>query len=342
MAKSKSRQKTTQQVTTGKKQGANTQPSTSVSELPGIGKVWPESAISPDDPTPMPSVVLVFHGLTSFINFGETRCDVGFHNQNSDHELTLFTGLFGQPFDYLQAIPISNLANTEPFTFKITPAPPSIVKRVTFFQDREIFRRDSANDHRKDFRWLLDFEGPEFYHTPLKLKTETLTPTLSVYDGLFYTLFRTDSTFKRKATDGEFLLGNIAYMIAANVYLDDDSVAILRIGKHEMDFKKRPGLPHVLFFVNSCPREECSFDPRGPRKESRNDFYMYYRTFEIPSGRPEYELVADHIVGGLNLDTQSLIDSKRGPFNNSLVETILGLLSTDPAPCGGGGGHSGG
>jgi hypothetical protein len=345
MAKSKGAKNTTGRGVAVEKRQANTSTNTALSDpSTGIPKIWPKANITPGNMRVQAvnaPIVLLFHGLLSFINFGPKRCDVGVHNQDPDHDFVVY--VLNDSFKVLQAIPVRDLKSTDPFTFtadKVDAPVSGADGTVGFFQDQDIFRRDMASDHECDFRWLLDFEGPEFYNSALQLKPETLKPTLRVYNGLFHTAQLTKSTFKRHSPEGELSLGPIAFLIAANIYLAAGGTATLRIGKQVINFTKETG-KRIIWFSNSCLCDKCEFDPKSPRKEGRNDFHMYYRTFEIPSARREFELIADKIVPSPCPTIPNLFSSVEGLKSNTQLMSILKRFSTDPAPCGGGG-HSGG
>jgi hypothetical protein len=96
------------------------------------------------------------------------------------------------------------------------------------------FERNSQHD-RRDFRWLLDFEGREFHHRRLHLRADALKRSVFVYDGLFYTHSSQWVIIKRPPSASHPAAGTIdgasyvpqsqnaliARRIGCDIYLDD-------------------------------------------------------------------------------------------------------------------------
>jgi hypothetical protein len=209
---------------------------------------------------------------------------------------------------------------------------------VSYFQDRESFCRDATLDHKHDFRWVLDFDGPEFYDISVKLKPEMLIPKITINNGIFY-VWPTYSTFKRKAPGDEYYLGHIARFVLANIYLKKDEMATLEAGNFKTVITPSAGETNIIVFSNNCISADCEFDPFSSRKERRNDFHHFYKTFDIPEGRDEFELMIHQV------HTPPSPEAAVEPFIMGLGQSFLDILGiplgTDPAPCGGGSGHSG-
>jgi hypothetical protein len=221
------------------------------------------------------------------------------------------------------------------------------VKGVSYFQDKDVFSRRKPIpgavefDHPHDFRWLIDLDGPEFHDSKLTLKPEMLTPRILINNGIFYTYEITDSTFDREAPGDKYYMGSIARAIWANVYLGGIGHAVLQFGTQGMRLQPKEKETYFIGFFNNCASHNCDFDPDSPRKEKRNDFHHYYRTFEIPQGQKEYELKINHYPPSQTLTATNPPALSSLPIESlakkPFTEIFKQLLSSDFAPCGGGG-----
>jgi hypothetical protein len=172
---------------------------------------------------------------------------------------------------------------------------------------------------------LLDLEGPDFYNEVITRKyRDYYTPKLQVNHGTFYTLEKTFSTFKRIGVNNpqdQRLLGNIAFCMAANIYLNQGQQAKLSLPGRDPCIFDKGGNPSWIYFTNNCYKDGhlCT----------DSDFYNHFHSFDPPSAKDRYALQLEH----------------QSPDNQHAcggIEKVL-LKSTDPAPCGGTGyGGSGG
>jgi hypothetical protein len=171
---------------------------------------------------------------------------------------------------------------------------PKIFDGVYFFQPP----RTAGQKHDNDFGWVVNLEGPDWYNGNLN-RNAVHDPVLTVTNGLFYTLMKTLSTFRRQKADGEDhrFIGSIAEYVAANIYLKPG-------GQVKLTLPKQPSpilLPQVanvryeVHFMNTCLKKgthtACTFKPYHPNnKVERSDFYMHFEGINLPADR-ELELV---------------------------------------------------
>jgi hypothetical protein len=308
---------------------------------------WPEADITAEemeDPfgnvsSERPSIVLAFHGLLSLLNNGKKGCDVGIFNASPDHRFAILvmTPAYKTWFDIGDP---KSLGTNIRFDVE---NPKDNRTGVSYFQDREVFSRkkyekdDEEYDHPHDFRWVIDLDGPEFHNSRLTQNSEMITPRIRINNGLFFTYDITKSTFNRETPGDEYYMGSVAKAVTANVYLKNNGYAILRFGKHALLLDPGEGEQVYVGFFNNCVSKDCDFDPESNRKERRNDFHHYYRTFTMPHGQKEYELKAHSIVP--ETPAVSLL-SAESLLTISFFDIFNSILSSDFAPCGGGG-HSG-
>jgi hypothetical protein len=298
-------------------------------ELPGIHEIPPN-----------PKVIVLFHGLMAFTYNQSGFCEIGIHNQSLEHELAILVFEVNdesKPAKLIYEYKVGRPGDLPVDVVRIDVKKPS-EKGAKFFKPHAgVFNRQNPSENEGDFRWVLDLEGPEFYNRPLVKKTETLQPRILIKHGVFYTAVKTDSTFKRSAPFDEEDLGNVAYLIGANIYFEADGQAALRIGKENLVFNYVPdGRKYLVLFLNLCHEQVCDYNEESPIKERRNDFYLYYKSFDIPSGHEEYELIWTDKPSVSSSEAE--VKTSRFSYLNRLKNVLARLgytLSTDEAPCGG-------
>jgi hypothetical protein len=277
-------------------------------EAQTVSKTYVTMPDLPDNPT----VKVVFHGLFCFCFDGKKECESGIHNKT--HE----GGAHKHPHDLLVNVwvkngecpsaPIASLRIGDPKRFgdiNLKVSGTSLLDGTYVYQNAQLpdpfDRTNSSPDPlvTSDWRWVLDFEGPDFYDRHLDAKhPQTLRPSVHMNNGLFYTLLRTNSTFRREP--GAKQLGHVAHFVAANIYLGlggfaELTIDDLKIGDQPFEFTCEGGLglTYQIDIFNDCKHtaRPCVFhDPTGNDETERNDFYLYYDTFDIPAHQPKYEL----------------------------------------------------
>lgn len=293
--------------------------------------VWEPRVIEWPNHPPQTRVRIIFNGLMGFCcrsyDFERYVCDVGFHKGNSRHPHRLKILAFDRSCDTPIQIPNSPSTNVS------VEADATIESGVGFYQPTDVTSRDELDD--RDFRWIIDFESDYLYgrHLPdgtktLRKKANVYRPKLEIYNGLFYTLHKTASTFRAQTRDGDpryiATLGNVADYIAADIYVPEGSAVRLTIDGNV--YMIHP--PGEIQFFNDChdpdSDEPCDFNPYDlSDKKNRNDFYVNYGAFHL-DGLREYELF--------------LIEYHRP----SRVPICGAVPLTDEAPCAGSGYGGGG
>lgn len=299
-----------------------------------------------------PSVILIFHGLMGLAYNKELDfCEVGIHSKAPKHEFSIevyedfsmqepmYTYKFGQagsaPVDIIRFDVVK----------PIVPKMPD-ERNVRFYMppgfERHPDRGVVADD--LDFRLITDFEGPDFYNRPLKKKPGAFKPIVHIKNGIFVTLTPSRREYNRIAPNDSLPLGQIAEAIGTAIYLDPkEGFVALRIGTGELKLRAAKDKTSILYFDNSCPEEDCVFKATSSKKETRNDFYLYYETFEIPNDKEEYELIEkDAILSATTGVAKQARSSKTAPpaqrrvspkFREQLFEFIK-MRSNPEAPCG--------
>ena len=280
---------------------------------------WPAKPFLQADP----SITVVFHGLLSFC-YNRTRkdCEVGvFSNQiASNHRLRIEICRDGEASQVIWGHQLSS----GDLSLEVL----GVAAGVSAYEKAGSFNRldDSGSDDR-DFRWMLDIEGPDFYNKVISKKYPGYyQPKLFVKDGVFYTLEKTGSKFIRVSAHEPSdpskwqELGSMAYCLAANIYMSSGQTAKLFLPGPGNSFFNHGERTHKIFFTNICydnVSEKCK----------RSDFFQHFHSFDPPDGIGRYELQlvtpapegTRHECGGLASEHQK------------------DILTTDEAPCGGAG-----
>jgi hypothetical protein len=151
------------------------------------------------------------------------------------------------------------------------------------------FERNRRHD-RRDFRWVLDFEGRELHNHQLQVRAGVLKRSVFVYNGLFYTrdtrevVIRSPSHHTIETSDGEGLLpqtqsGLICKSVGCDIYLTDQEEFLFKYGpdaNYSIRLKKERGLSYEISVTNLC-----SEDVERARPDS-SDFALYYEVLNVP------------------------------------------------------------
>jgi hypothetical protein len=260
-------------------------------------------------PTAEPTVKVTFHGLFCFFFDGKDECFVGTHNttQQPGHPHTT------HPHEYVivlrqkdggattseETFPVGNPQRFPRLNFKATGSafPGGVEPGVYVYTgpNHDQFDRLPGNDMR-DWRWIIDFD--DIYPDGVKgLSATAVRPGLKFDDGLFYTEHKTDSTFRLVPEGGgdEILLNNVAEIQGVNIYLANGGFVKLTggpVGERRLDFAA--GRTYEVEITNLCDgnvHPACHYEPDDLDKQRRNDFFLYYDTFDPAQNRPEYLLI---------------------------------------------------
>lgn len=286
---------------------------------------------------PPPSVRLVFHGLSAFWIAGNV-CKVGFH-RSPQHPLTI-VAYRKSAFKCVEEKRWDKV-NTAFSLSTINPDPD--VPKALFYQPggSDIERPDRDPE---DFRWVLDFESKDLYGKTLNKDLQNVYDRqIEVTNAIFYTLKKTASTFAAITPDGSPIpghtlpikyLGNVAQVIAANIYLAERGKVTLTVG-NEPPVDIPLGEIH---FLNPCMDGEnkCEFTATAGPKEQRNDFYRHYEAIKLAAD-PELQLVilerrdATPLQGICSTQQKLAMHTQKLPMHGN-----------DEAPCSGSGFGGGG
>jgi hypothetical protein len=151
------------------------------------------------------------------------------------------------------------------------------------------FERNRRHD-RRDFRWVLDFEGRELHNHQLPFREGKLTRSVFVHNGLFYTRDTEEVIIKRHShhvagtADVESLLPQtqsalICKSVGCDIYLTGQEEFLFKYGpdaNYSIRLKKEHGLSYEISVTNLCPEDEETAPPNS------SDFALYYEVLNVP------------------------------------------------------------
>jgi hypothetical protein len=204
-----------------------------------------------------------------------------------------------------------------------------------------VYQKDPAGSDPNDWRWVVEFEKEPLYPEGIRLRPNTINPGVSINHGLFYTLHKTTSEFEliNLSSGTPHPIGNVAEYIGANIYQSSGDVTL--VVRHtfpgQSTIRKltyEPGTCYQIDITNNCRKngQKCVFQPdHSTDRKKRNDFYLYYESFDRPRGKPEFALKRKtphpaQTPTGFCLDEQSTLNKD----------------ANDEAPCGGASAGGGG
>jgi hypothetical protein len=281
---------------------------------PKTATALPKTYVEWRDPFPAgpPTVRIIFHGLFCFFFRGKDMCFVGTHNTTREPG-----GPHAQSHPHHYEVYILTLDNGNPTELDRYPAPdgnPLAVPRMNVITTGATFPGGvspgayvytgprhaefdrGSDDDRRDWRWIIDLE--DVYPLGVKgRKAGTFMPGVNISNGLFHTLHRTEAAFDLvpEGAGSPIPLNHVAEKQAADIYLNDrGSVKITGGPVGTRLLESAPGRTFVIFVYNLCNEQtnpECNYRPEANEKEHRNDFFLYYETFDKAQTGPEYQLI---------------------------------------------------
>jgi hypothetical protein len=141
------------------------------------------------------------------------------------------------------------------------------------------FLRDPSHD-RRDFRWVLDLEGPELHDRQLTIRAGSLKRSIFVINGLFYTYYC--RSVRIVAPSSAAKVAFIAEEIGCDIYLYGEEEAVFRYGPdegHTIKLKREPDISYEISIENICPEEE------GASPSPVSDFAHYYDVVDVPAAQ---------------------------------------------------------
>lgn len=195
---------------------------------------------------PLPDVELHFQGMMGlFINDNRPYCELGILSEVPGHPLevrVLRRAIKGDE-EIIREYNEETLKDL--FSLNVRNAPN---EGIRLFRPEGQVRFDRKQDKGddNDFRWALDFEGPEVYGEPVELDLAGLRSVFTINNGLFFTLKKSDDELVMIEENQKDVLGRVALAIGAYIHLGDEGEAIFEHGGDSDVFRQEKGIQHVI------------------------------------------------------------------------------------------------
>jgi hypothetical protein len=231
------------------------------------------SALPPTPWPPVPQlpanygVRLIFGGLLGFCH-NAGKCEVGFY-KDDDH----------QPI-----IIVSEKPGCDPYQMRVGTGRMTIgitgqsTNSVSFYNPGGGFNRLTGNDW--DFRWLIDLHD---WCPNGKIKPGYFAPVLDVRHGTFFTLQKSNSTFKRVTLSGTTQVDSYGYQVrffAADIAVANGQSVTIDTGAETKTLYPSAQRTYEVLITNLCSISSVS------------DFHLLVEAYAEP-GDPLYDLYLD-------------------------------------------------
>ena len=274
-------------------------------------KIFVEPGVNQIDLQSSQSVKLVFYGLMAIWRNADGHCLIGFHSTPSvKHQHQLMIRAWRKEGN-MPCTQMGTPAMVPPGAYlDLEITRPDVLNGAYFFQPPPLA---NGQMHDNDFRWVVNLEGESWYNQTLPRKN-VHRPILKVTNGLFHTITKTKSTFRRQRPDGSGVryLGSLADYVGANIYLQSGGQVTLNFPGHVIQCPQAANVKYELHFESHCKRSgtaiDCEFRPYSTEKTERSDFYMHFDGIDLPS-TSEYELI---IAQGATGDTPPICGNRVG------------------------------
>jgi hypothetical protein len=267
-----------------------------------------------------PSLTIIFRGLMAFRRDHEEQSFAVGILPAPEHEFTIQVLEKSPQGISSYSIPM-NVAKGDTWFVEM----PAQRKGVSYYQNGVFDRQNGVGDIR-DFRWLIDLEGKEFYGHRLATNRQHMAVEVKFSSGEFYTKTTTSPLQRRMGGNTFEYFGRVAQEIATDVFLEDGDFVLTSqaTGKEILRLQEKPDTTYELVFENAPP-------PTHHVPMGANHFQYYYGFFPMPKSQ-WYELrVVPSAFAQTDLRSRNL----------NLVEFAHAPSSND-SPCGGAGYGGGG
>jgi hypothetical protein len=226
-------------------------------------------------PIAIPDIRFLFTGLLAMHQFSADRFDIGVHSK-AGHELKILIIERSPLGPDLIRLERDDLGD-EVFFDVVNP----VHSGVSIYTNGETFDRSPLIDDENDFRWMVEFDGPEFHNRPLQVNEGIFNPIIYIRNGTFYTAKKSllqkihPMTFTAPGPGPQ----EFTWFVGADVFLgESESSATLRYGAGDAQsytFTKGPEKMYLVVVLNLAPSDH-------PSSKMASDFQFYYDAFDVP------------------------------------------------------------
>jgi hypothetical protein len=221
-----------------------------------------------------PSLTIVFRGLMAFRRDQKEQTLAAGILPAPQHEFTVQVLEKSAQGISTYSIPV-NVSKGDTWLVEI----PAQRNGVGYYQNGVFDRQKGVGDTR-DFRWLIDLEGKEFYGRRLAIDRQHMGVEVKFSAGEFYTK-TTTRPLQRKLGGNTFeYFGRVAQEIATDVFLEEGDFVLTSqaTGKEILRLQQKPDTTYELVFENAPP-------PTQHLAMQANHFQYYYGLFPMPKSQ---------------------------------------------------------
>jgi hypothetical protein len=224
-----------------------------------------------------PSLTIIFRGLMALRQDHEEHTLAVGILRAPEHEFTMQVLEKSPQGISTYSIPMNQLMGSKSDTLVVEA--PAQRAGVTYYQNGVFDRTKGLGDIR-DFRWLIDLEGKEFYGRKLAIDQHHMGVEVKFSNGEFYTKSTTRPLQRKVGAKAFEYFGRVAQEIATDVFLEDgDFVLTSQVsGTEILRLKQKPDTTYELVFDNNPP--PMQHPAMGP-----NHFQYYYGFFPMPKSQ---------------------------------------------------------
>lgn len=194
-------------------------------------------------------VRLIFAGLMGFCyNPTTKKCEVGFYTREADHH----------PMVMVSEKPGCQSSMMTPGTGRMKIGITNQPSGVCFYNLGGTFNRLTGND--RDIRWMIDLSVWYPRHT---IPPGYFAPVLEVAHGTFFTMQKSNSTFKRVPTSGATTSEPYGYLtryLAADIQVANGQTVTLDTGVQTRVLYPTPQRTYEVLFTNLCDPPSATSD----------------------------------------------------------------------------------
>ena len=221
-----------------------------------------------------PSLTIIFRGLMALRQDHEEHTLAVGILLAPEHEFTIQVLEKSPQGISTYSIPMNQLMASKSDTWLVEV--PAQRNGVSYYQNAVFDRKKGLGDIR-DFRWLIDVEGKEFYGRKLALDRRHMGVEVKFSNGEFYTKTTTRPLQRKIGAQTFEYFGRVAQEIATDVFLEDGDFVLTSqaSGREILRLKQKPDITYELVFENNP-------SPMQHLATEANHFQYYYGFFPMP------------------------------------------------------------
>jgi len=224
-----------------------------------------------------PSLTIIFRGLMALHQDQKEHSLAVAILRAPEHEFTVQVLEKSPQGISTYSIPMNQLMGSRNDTWLVEV--PAQRNGVSYYQNGVFDRQKGLGDVR-DFRWLIDLEGKEFYGRRLATDRRHMGVEVKFSAGEFYTKTTTRPLQRKLGAETFAYFGRVAQEIATDVFLEEGDFVLTSqaTGKEILRLQQKPDTTYELVFDNNPP-------PMQHPAMGANHFQYYYGFFPLPKSQ---------------------------------------------------------